>query len=224
MYLSHSLSIFPKITVLIFTVYTVHTTCRTGMLIMLMQLLIGLSDAEIIDDYDRSNDALAGYHAERIKQKRQQRRRTVQDRRRNDVVVPDTTQHEAATSAAAAAMIAATRVVAPPRIKMDKRIFSGTNKAAMIATLEGLRCRRYNNTHHSADADASTTTTTTTTINTRTSIPFPYFDSIGFHASWRTRFRAVFQIQSQKKKKNNNNNTKGVMNNVTSIVQQRSRL
>jgi len=198
-------------------IHCVQGKDRTGMLIMLMQLLIGLSDAEIIDDYYRSNDSLVDYHAGRKKQQQQQQQRQTKKEGRRNVIKVDTTQDKA--SAAAAAIIAVgtstttTTKVAPPRIKMETRIFGGTNKAAMISTLEGLR-HRYSSSSttttndHADDDDASTTSNASTRSSSSSRIPIHYFDSIGFHESWRTRFRNVFKIKK----------------NDTSIVRQRSRL
>lgn len=156
---------------------------------MLMQLLMGntiISDNEIIEDYYRSNNN----NAVNIKSKH---------RRRNE-------GSAAASSAAAAAIIVvggggendndnhkSSRI-----IKMDKRVFSGTNREAMISTLEGLR-RRYG--HNDNDDEGEGGSTTRFGGFDRT-IP-RYFDLIGFNDSWRKRFRNVF---IQKKKNNTGNN------------------
>jgi hypothetical protein len=147
------------------------------MLVMLMQLLMGntiISDNEIIEDYYRSNNNAV------IKSKH---------RRRNEGSATAT-----ASSAAAAAII----VVGDENdnssarsIKMDKRVFGGTNREAMISTLEGLR-RRYGHTDDEGE-DGSTRFGGFDRTVPR------YFDLIGFSDSWRKRFRNVFI----KKKKNN---------------------
>jgi len=118
-------------------------------------------------------------------------------------VVGHTLKDEASSAAAVAIAIGtatatatSTRVV-EPRITMDPRIFGGTNKAAMISTLEGLQGlrRRYTTT---SDHDSATTNTNR--------IPHYYFDIIGFNKLWRKRFRAVFKKKINIQKKNNVNN------------------
>mmetsp|Transcript_8351 Transcript_8351/g.8949 ORF Transcript_8351/g.8949 Transcript_8351/m.8949 type:complete len:89 (+) Transcript_8351:426-692(+) len=60
--------------------------------------------------------------------------------------------------------------------------------------------------------------------NTSTSIP-RYFDSIGFHKSWRTRFCAVFKIKSNHKTSNNDDdNSNSNNNNVNHVRHRRSLL
>ena len=145
---------------------------------MLMQLLMGntiISDNEIIEDYYRSNNN----NAVNIKSKH---------RRRNE--------GSATSSAAAAAIVVvggggndnSSRI-----IKMDKRVFSGTNREAMISTLEGLR-RRYG---HNDEGEGGSSPRF---VGFDRTIP-RYFDLIGFNDSWRKRFRNVFI-----KKKNNTGN------------------
>jgi hypothetical protein len=158
------------------------------MLVMLMQLLMGttvISDNEIIEDYYRSNNNAV------IKSKH---------RRRNEGSATAT-----ASSAAAAAIIVggggendndnhkSSRI-----IKMDKRVFSGTNREAMISTLEGLR-RRYG--YNNDDDDEREGGSTRFGGFDRT-VP-RYFDLIGFNDSWRKRFRNVF---IKKKNTNTGNN------------------
>ncbi|OEU09727.1 hypothetical protein FRACYDRAFT_264052 [Fragilariopsis cylindrus CCMP1102] len=167
-------------------IHCVQGKDRTGMLVMLMQLLMGntiISDEEIIEDYYRSNSNAV------IKSKHC---------RRNEGSVTAT-----ASSAAAAAIVVVdggggndndndkslARI-----IKIDKRVFSGTNREAMISTLEGLR-RRYGYNNDEGE-DGSTRFGSFDRTVPR------YFDLIGFNDSWRKRFRNVFI----KKKKNNTGN------------------
>ena len=152
---------------------------RTGMLVMLMQLLMGntiISDDEIIEDYYRSNNN----DAVNIKSKHH---------RRNE-------GSATASSAAAAAAIVVNDKSSSRIIKMDKRIFSGTNREAMILTLEGLR-RRYGHNNNDKGEGGSTRVGGFDRTVPR------YFDLIGFNDSWRKRFRNVF---IQKKKNNTGNN------------------
>lgn len=110
-------------------IHCVQGKDRTGMLVMLLQSLLGFSDEIIISDYYRSNEMLSSA-----------RRGKVQD-----------------GSAAAEGRIR-------QKGKLDRKFFSGTNKAAMITTLEFLRSK-YG------------------------SISPGYLDSIGFDESWRRRLR-----------------------------------
>ena len=142
---------------------------------MLMQLLIGnevISDDEIIEDYYRSN---------------------VETTR----IVPKTPARcrDGVPSAAAAAMVVNTVGTGSnndnhsdsdnKRIKMDKNVFGGTNRPAMISTLEGLRCR------HSHIDDVRDSSSRFERLFDRT-IP-RYFDLIGFDELWRKRFRKAFR-------------------------------
>ena len=123
------------------------------MLAMLMQLLVGCSDDVIVEDYYRSNAELArettpfnnsqapSAAAEAL---------AMQSRSSNTINSKSTTNSG--------------RLV---RIRMDASVFSGTNRPAMVSTLEGLRQR------HGPSLER-------------------YFDGIGFDDSWRKRFRAVF--------------------------------
>ena len=120
------------------------------MLAMLMQLLMKCSDDVIVEDYYRSNAAFA-------------------------VSGADHDDHDDSSSTAAAAAVAMPTANRPRRnrrgrTRMDKRVFRGTSRSAMVSTLEGLRSR------HGAGG------------------PFleGYFDAIGFDSSWRSRFVAVF--------------------------------
>ncbi|OEU06375.1 hypothetical protein FRACYDRAFT_254834 [Fragilariopsis cylindrus CCMP1102] len=168
-------------------IHCVQGKDRTGMLVMLMQLLMGttiISDNEIIEDYYRSNNNAAV----NIKSKH---------RRRNEGSATAT-----ASSAAAAAIVVVggggNDNSSARSIKMDKRVFSGTNREAMISTLEGLR-RRYG--HNDNDDEGEGGSTTRFGGFDRT-IP-RYFDLIGFSDSWRKRFRNVF---IKKKNTNTGNN------------------
>jgi len=182
---------------------------RTGMLAMLMQLLLGkdrVSDEDIVEDYYRSNDAFRE---------------------------PDD-DDSANSSSAAAAIVSRERTsskhnnrshnrshsrTAHRRVRMDKAVFSGTNRPAMISTLEGLRQRygRQNNNssssssrmkrnNNSYDHDKSSPSASATMDEghqhdnddddddrTTTSIP-GYFDRIGFDRVWRNRFREAFSV------------------------------
>jgi Tyrosine phosphatase family len=115
--------------------YAMHTdvlntiaSYRTGMLVMLLQSLLGVSDDEIIDDYFRSNESF---------------------QKKKD-----------SSSAGAAAT----------KGKLDRSIFSGTNRQAMITTLEFLRSK-YG------------------------SVSPGYLDDIGFDDDWRRRLVAVLTQQ-----------------------------
>ena len=152
---------------------------------MLMQLLMGntiISDNEIIEDYYRSNNN----NAVNIKSKH---------RRRNE---GSATAIASSAAAAAIVVVGGGNDNSSSRImKMDKRVFSGTNREAMISTLEGLR-RRYG--HNDDDDDEGGSTRFSGGFD-RT-VP-RYFDVIGFNDSWRKRFRNVF---IKMKKKNTGNN------------------
>jgi hypothetical protein len=137
------------------------------MLVMLMQLLMRnniISDKEIIEDYYRSNNAV-------IKPKKHHHRTS----KRN----------EGSAASAAAIVVVGGNDKSSRIIKMDKRVFSGTNREAMVSTLEGLR-RRYGHDEGGSRFGFDRT------------VP-RYFDLIGFNESWRKRFRTAFI------KKNNNN-------------------
>jgi Tyrosine phosphatase family len=105
------------------------TFYRTGMLVMLLQSLLGVSDDEIIDDYFRSNESF---------QKKK--------------------------DSSSSAGVAATKG------KLDRSIFSGTNRQAMITTLAFLRSK-YG------------------------SVSPGYLDDIGFDDDWRRRLVAVLTQQ-----------------------------
>jgi hypothetical protein len=133
-------------------------TLRTGMLVMLMQLSMGnnISDEEIIEDYYRSNALIKPNHLRTSRQN----------------------EGSAASAAAAAIVVVGGNDNSSRIIKMDKRAFSGTNREAMISTLEGLR-RRYGDDEGGSRYGFDRT------------VP-RYFDLIGFNDSWRKRFRNVF--------------------------------
>mmetsp|Transcript_9115 Transcript_9115/g.22631 ORF Transcript_9115/g.22631 Transcript_9115/m.22631 type:complete len:407 (+) Transcript_9115:90-1310(+) len=116
---------------------------RTGMLAMLMQLLMGCSDTIIVDDYYLSNAAFATAAA----------------------AAASASSEDAAS--AAAAMLTKQNTTTQ-KVRMDASVFRGTNRAAMVSTLEGLRLR------HGPS--------------------FGYFDFIGFDSSWRRRFVKVFGL------------------------------
>lgn len=115
---------------------------RTGMLSMLMQLLLGCSDDLIVEDYYLSN-------AEFVKRE----------------TSPSTSANHENSSAAAAVVLHRQN----NRVRMDAAVFRGTNRAAMVTTLEGLRQR------HGQNLDK-------------------YFDRIGFDDSWRKRFVAALGV------------------------------
>ena len=144
---------------------------------MLMQLLMGnvISDEEIIQDYYRSNAETT-----RIAVLKNSKGDNGSDAAR--------TEDAPSAAAAAMAMVVNANVNANTvgtgsstgrnnkRIKMDKIIFGGTNRPAMISTLEGLR-------HRHGQFDRA--------------IP-RYFDRIGFDESWRKRFRKSFRTTPAK--------------------------
>lgn len=106
-------------------IHCVQGKDRTGMLVMLLQSLIGVPDAAIVADYFQSNDGLLADNE----------------------------------GSAAANEIQA-------RGRIDRRIFSGTNPQAMLATLQYLR-QKYG------------------------SVSPGYLDAIGFNANWRRRLSSV---------------------------------
>ena len=112
---------------------------------MLMQLLVGCSDEIIVDDYFQSN-------AEFVNQ---------------DTPATLTTTNYERSSAAASMLLSSQR--RSDRVRMDATVFRGTNRAAMVTTLEGLRQR------HGPHLDT-------------------YFDCIGFDNSWRRRFVAALGV------------------------------
>lgn len=116
---------------------------RTGMLAMLMQLLLGCSDEIIVEDYYQSNAEFVKRYAS-----------------------PSTSANHENSSAAAAAVVLNGQT---NRVRMDATVFRGTNRAAMVTTLEGLRKR------HGQNLDT-------------------YFDRIGFDDSWRKRFVAALGV------------------------------
>ena len=116
---------------------------RTGMLAMLMQLLTGCSDTIIVDDYYRSNAAFAVA-----------------------VAVPSSSLASSEDASSAAAAMFTKQNTTTQKVRMDASVFRGTNRPAMVSTLEGLRLR------HGPS--------------------FGYFDCIGFDSSWRKRFVKVF--------------------------------
>lgn len=137
---------------------------RTGILSMLMQLLMGCSDEVIVEDYHRSNAEFTGTAAAAAGG-------------------GGTAKEEVSSAAAALAMVGTegNRDNSPRSgsmnsqrgpnhrsvvVRMDKVVFRGTNRRAMVSTLEGLRLR-----HGSSNG---------------------YFDAIGFDESWRKRFVNVF--------------------------------
>lgn len=107
---------------------------RTGMLVMLLQSLMGASDEDIIEDYYRSNASAAA-----------------------------TTNNNLA--AAAVAATADGSRTTPVKGRLDRAIFSGTSREAMVDTLAFVR-QKYG-----------------------TVVP-GYMDAIGFDQSWRDRLVA----------------------------------
>ena len=101
--------------------HSVRKICRTGMLAMLMQLLVGSSDETIVDDYYQSN-------AEFVKR---------------DTPTTSTTSNYEKSSAAASMILSRQR--RSDRVRMDASVFRGTNRAAMETTLKGLRQRHGQN-------------------------------------------------------------------------------
>ena len=177
------------------------------MLAMLMQLLLGkdrVSDEDIVEDYYRSNDA-------------------IRESGKNDSADP---------SSAAAAVVVDVDVdvdvsrektsskhnirsqIVHRRVRMDKAVFSGTNRPAMISTLKGLRQRygsqnsnsrmtmnRNNNSydHDKSGASAGAAMDESHQHNgdddDRTILSITgYFDRIGFDRVWRNRFREAFSL------------------------------
>ena len=108
---------------------------RTGMLSMLLQSIVGVSDEEIIEDYYKSNIMRKTSSSAAANQGMQQGE---QQKRRG---------------------------------KLDRAFFSGTNREAIIETLEYLRA-------------------------TYGSIAPGYLDAIGFDSSWRQRLVKVLKIQA----------------------------
>ena len=80
-------------------------------------------------------------------------------------------------------------------IKMDKNVFSGTNREAMISTLEGLR-RRYGYGYVDDDIEEGGSSRFDSDFDFDRTVP-RYFDIIGFNESWRKRFRNVFIIKKK---------------------------
>lgn len=118
-------------------IHCVQGKDRTGMLVMLLQSLLGISDEIIIDDYFRSNLMLSSA-------------------RRND-----------GSAAAEGGTNESSRQ--RRRGKLDRNFFSGTNREAMITTLDFLRSK-YG------------------------TISPGYLDSIGFGDSWRRRLVACLVV------------------------------
>ncbi len=95
-------------------------SCRTGMLAMLMQLLVGCSDAIIVEDYYQSN-------AEFVKG--------------GDTSPSTGANHESSSAAASMVLTKQNNARRTDRVRMNANVFRGTNRAAMATTLEGLRQR-----------------------------------------------------------------------------------
>ncbi|KAG7343768.1 protein tyrosine/serine phosphatase [Nitzschia inconspicua] len=120
-------------------IHCVQGKDRTGMLAMLLQSLLEVSDDEIIEDYFQSNAHFP-------------------------------TKSTAAASSAAAT--ASSRASSTAKGKLDRTIFSGTNRQAMTTTLTYLRSK-YG------------------------SIIPGYLDDIGFDEQWRSRLRTVLVTTTQ---------------------------
>ncbi|KAG7371406.1 tyrosine phosphatase [Nitzschia inconspicua] len=120
-------------------IHCVQGKDRTGMLAMLLQSLLDVSDDEIIEDYFQSNAHFP-------------------------------TKSTAGASSAAA--IASSRSSSTVKGKLDRNIFSGTNRQAMETTLTYLRSK-YG------------------------SISPGYLDDIGFDEQWRRRLRTVLLTTNQ---------------------------
>lgn len=127
-------------------IHCVQGKDRTGMLSMLVQLILGVSDEVIIDDYYKSNEGLGLLSLN------------------DDPACTKPRTRQSSSAAAAVAKTKSQREGTTQEGKLDRNIFSGTTREAMVTTLEYIRSK-----YVSFDL---------------------YLDEIGFDVRWRQRLRS----------------------------------